>query len=480
MIHNRKLPCRTMLSGLIGLMFSGAAFAAADLSNLVSILDNMDGGSWSKVSLNSFSSAWPDAADREMSNQQSIIPAWSGFTWDSNRGDLLLFGGGHANYSGNEVYRWDGTTQMWERASLPSKTVLTPGGNYNAIDGAMNAPSSAHTYDNTNYLAVADRMLVLGGAAYNSGGSFTIPTSDTTFRVTGPYMWDPSKADANLVGGTTGSGVDPATLGGNMWQNRDIADMRKSFVDGTSAATVENGKDVVYFTAAPLSGTNSSLFRLTVNDVNDPSKDTVEQVGAWFGGTYAWGAAGYDPVSKRYVGLSGPIPSWEPAPIYFEAWDVKNAGPTNINQAVIPQIVGDGTFELNSAVGAALYGLDWDPVRERFVIWTGDGTVWALKAPTDGSVDGDWTLTRWTDGNAFADGAVPPDAIQNGVLGKWKYIAQLDAFMALEGATAGNVWLYKPEGWVNPVPVPEPSTYAMLLGGLGLLAAVARRRRQGM
>jgi hypothetical protein len=52
--------------------------------------------------------------------------------------------------------------------------------------------------------------------------------------------------------------------------------------------------------------------------------------------------------------------------------------------------------------------------------------------------------------------------------------------MALEGATAGNVWLYKPEGWVNPVPVPEPSTYAMLLGGLGLLAAVARRRRQGM
>ncbi len=28
-----------------------------------------------------------------------------------------------------------------------------------------------------------------------------------------------------------------------------------------------------------------------------------------------------------------------------------------------------------------------------------------------------------------------------------------------------------------PVPVPEPSTYAMLLGGLGLLGAVARRRR---
>ena len=37
-----------------------------------------------------------------------IILAWSGFTWDPNRGDLLLYGGGHANYSGNDVYRWRG------------------------------------------------------------------------------------------------------------------------------------------------------------------------------------------------------------------------------------------------------------------------------------------------------------------------------------------------------------------------------------
>lgn len=27
------------------------------------------------------------------------------FRVDSKRGDLLLFGGGHANYAGNEVYR---------------------------------------------------------------------------------------------------------------------------------------------------------------------------------------------------------------------------------------------------------------------------------------------------------------------------------------------------------------------------------------
>src|SRR5262247_3586120 len=43
-----------------------------------------------------------------------IILAWSGFGWDTNRGDLILYGGGHANYSGNDVYRWRSSTLLWE------------------------------------------------------------------------------------------------------------------------------------------------------------------------------------------------------------------------------------------------------------------------------------------------------------------------------------------------------------------------------
>jgi hypothetical protein len=32
---------------------------------------------------------------------------------------------------------------------------------------------------------------------------------------------------------------------------------------------------------------------------------------------------------------------------------------------------------------------------------------------------------------------------------------------------------------LNLAPVPEPATYGMLLGGLGLLGYMARRRKQG-
>jgi hypothetical protein len=34
-------------------------------------------------------------------------------------------------------------------------------------------------------------------------------------------------------------------------------------------------------------------------------------------------------------------------------------------------------------------------------------------------------------------------------------------------------------GALNLAPVPEPATYGMLLGGLGLLGYMARRRKQG-
>ena len=50
--------------------------------------------------------------------------------------------------------------------------------------------------------------------------------SDDLSRSTGPYLFDPNRADGNKVGGTTGSNVmrvDPTPIaGGQMWENRDI------------------------------------------------------------------------------------------------------------------------------------------------------------------------------------------------------------------------------------------------------------------
>src|SRR3546814_18952386 len=87
--------------------------------------------------------------------------------WDSARGDLIFWGGGHANYPGNEIYLWHSSTLEWERASLPSEVVKVADARFEAIDGYLNAPTSSHTYANSEYPPLADRLLVTGGAAYN-------------------------------------------------------------------------------------------------------------------------------------------------------------------------------------------------------------------------------------------------------------------------------------------------------------------------
>src|SRR3546814_5333641 len=89
--------------------------------------------------------------------------------------------------------------------------------------------------------------MVTGGAAYNTGGSLVRSDGVTP---TGPYFWNPAKADANKVGGTTGSHVNPELfpdiVGGEMWENRDNRpDI--NLVNGTSAYVEEDGKDVIYF-----------------------------------------------------------------------------------------------------------------------------------------------------------------------------------------------------------------------------------------
>ncbi len=100
-----------------------------DLEPLLSILRNTPENGWVRVNGNEMQDVWTPTGllmsstklpDSNPWGPRGIISAYSGFAWDSRRGDLIIYGGGHANYGGNDVYRWRGTTRDWERMSLPS------------------------------------------------------------------------------------------------------------------------------------------------------------------------------------------------------------------------------------------------------------------------------------------------------------------------------------------------------------------------
>lgn len=440
---------------------SDSAPTTATLAVGTTLLDDviaMPEGTWKKVNTNLFSEVWTPSELRPFKGRASnptphkILAAWSSFAWDFQEGVLFAYGGGHANYSGNDVYLWRSSTREWERASLPSEVVQDSLGNFRAIDGVLAAPSSAHTYDNNVYLPIAKKFMIYGGAAYDNGGAFKMELTPSTDRPTGPYVFDPLLANPWQVGGTTGSHVQrvsphPEVTGGNMWSNRDIYSnipgspaLPSNFVMATTSVTIEDGYDVVYVNAKS-GGSARQLYKHTIRDINDPTLDTWEQVGRYFNAYGKQAAGAYSPSSNVYVRAGNS----------FVYWDLANPGSDNRNQIFVPEDAS-GEFEVSND-----YGFDYFPLHNRFLMWDGDSEVWSLEPPTTISTQG-WTITRESSGTLPA----PNGYAGTGILGKWEFAPDLNAFVGLQDADDGNVWIYKPVGWQQPDTVNQPPSISFV------------------
>jgi len=412
-----------------------------DLGHLLDLLAEHPEGEWLLGNLNEFSDVWtPDELAASFGTPAKIIEAWGSFAWDSRRGDLIIYGGGHANYSGNDVYRWRASTRLWERASLPSAVTVDPTGIDVTVDGPEHAPVSAHTYDNSLYLRGVDRLVTFGGAKFAQSGPYQEATEDGSgIRLTGPYFFDPSKADANKVGGLTGShlGTTPSITGGEMWENRDIYEnlgvpqLRPGgFIETASAYASDQGTDTIFITGRVDGSSTENLFQYQVSDISDPTTDLWKLVGVTFDSFGGQGAGAYDSKLNLFVRTT---------PDKFVYWDLNNPGGNNQNVLFTPAPT-NSQFVLDRN-----YGIDYDPIRDQYLLWNGGADVWAMKSPGAIKRDG-WTITAQT----LPALPVPSTAVGRGVLGKWKYVAELDSFVGLTDPTSGNVWIYKPIGWVDP------------------------------
>jgi hypothetical protein len=90
-----------------------------------------------------------------------LIQAWSGGAVDTRRSRLLVWGGGHADYWGNEIYALDLPTLSIKRIVEPSPTTSQATCASALPDGT---PTSRHTYDGLAYIAHADRLFSVDGS----------------------------------------------------------------------------------------------------------------------------------------------------------------------------------------------------------------------------------------------------------------------------------------------------------------------------
>jgi hypothetical protein len=195
-------------------------------------------------------------------------------------------------------------------------------------------------------------------------------------------------------------------------------------INGSTDYALIDGVDVVFV------NTSGKLWKYSVPDVNDATRDRWEVVGTVWDTYSGPGSGAYDSAHNLYLRTSG---------TEFTYWDLDKAGSTNRNVSFIPTDLSGG-FSVNSA-----WGMEYDPVRDHFVLWKGDASVWYLEAPDQLGATG-WTVER-----APLSGSVAPPAPGigfTGVLGKWDYVDAYDIFVGVTDGMTGDIWAYKPEGWV--------------------------------
>ncbi len=449
----------------------GGRFANALLDLVAAAPEN----SWVKANLNDFWTVWPpedfrpcrDKVNPNPSTPSSVIRAWSSFAWDPAQSRLVLYGGGHANYDGNEVYVFDGKTRHWSLAYFPSDVELLDAATseYATVDGPLHSPVSAHTYDNSEYLPKLGRFMTFGGGAAHRGGSYVV-IDGAARRPSGPYTLDLANAGLGMVGGVTGSNVKRLSSanvnlqGADAWAVRDyykdhpdpngaLPSMAGHISSGTAYAE-ENGHDVIYLTTYGgyylhrIEFVDADYRNDLISVVGRPALDPMDPVAT----------LAFDPVKRIVLSLGQ-----QPLKVFW-GWDV--SGPPVASFGVVSAgLTGPGVAAWLAAF-QSMHGIDYDAVNRRFVMWSEGGQLFSL-THAGGSLAGNWRIEelRPNSGTPGVDrpktraeleaetfGVYPKSDV--GVNGKWKWASDLNAFVGLQHNYFGNVWIYKPGNWVAP------------------------------
>ena len=158
----------TRLSSLVALCTSLIFTAPSHATDPLAVgLDNLEPGHWYEYTNSRLESVQPcpGAANCDNSLQHNvagIMNAWGGAAFDPVSNRLFVWGGGHNDYSGNELYAFSVESGTWERLTDPSRAPFADGDGAYYPDGL---PQSRHTYNHLQFDPVRNEFLSLAAAA---------------------------------------------------------------------------------------------------------------------------------------------------------------------------------------------------------------------------------------------------------------------------------------------------------------------------
>jgi hypothetical protein len=215
-----------------------------------------------------------------------VIWAWNGAIADQARNRMLIFGGGHNNYYGNEIFSLNLTTNPVTMTRVKDPTVPTNFATKSTCIGGIPpgqpdyAPNSRETYGGIVYIPGSEIMYAFGGAdacIYGTSAldTWTIPLPGLSSST----MWQHMDPTLHIIGS------HPGQMGGNPGL-ADIADYDPNsglvFLADTDALYTYNYSSNTYTQITPHFGfwTSEALYGIV-----DPVRKLFVVMGNCPGGT---------------------------------------------------------------------------------------------------------------------------------------------------------------------------------------------------
>jgi hypothetical protein len=181
---------RILLPGLL----AAAVVSAKPNQKLV----DLPADSWYTVPNSLMEKYCPTPAVGGNNSCTAVIQSWSGGQFIPDNKQMLVWGGGHGDYYGNEVYAFSIDSLKWSLLTQPSRTApLTdqdplPDGN----------PVARHTYDDLAYIGHSKKMFAFGGSragnGYGTSVTWTLDMNSKTWKNMVPAGTAPHGACCNM------------------------------------------------------------------------------------------------------------------------------------------------------------------------------------------------------------------------------------------------------------------------------------------
>jgi hypothetical protein len=332
---------------------------------------------------------------------------------DTTRNRLLLWGGGHADYAGNEIYSLQlncaisGTCPALIRLDPPAPPlpVGATGTNETLLPCILppgcfpsgSTPNARHLYDGAAYIPSLDIVIQIGGALWPNGFS-------------GQDIWHLA---ANSVNSTCAPNCDPS------WTK-----IPTSFPSSVGITTgYDSSTGLVWVT------NQNNLFSY------DPSTKVVTNRGSAPQNYYFTGV--FDPL-HRYLIEIGP----EANPVLY--YDIASGTP---NSQHVPATTGCSALNGGKGSGGPggqgtqYPGVAWDPISNRVIVYLNGGNALYLLDPAT------WTCTVELHGSVQGvdypqNTLIPSGSAAAGTFKKFSYFPNLDVF-ALCNDPEKDCWTLK-------------------------------------